>query len=67
MLTHAVESYIAMRRACGFAFESEGTCLRGSRAASLWARLCITIFRALQLLRGAPRKSWLVTMVDRRP
>jgi integrase/recombinase XerD len=29
MLTKAVESYIAMRRACGFAFQSEGTCLQG--------------------------------------
>lgn len=29
MLTKVVESYIAIRRACGFAFESEGTCLRG--------------------------------------
>lgn len=28
MLTTAVESYIAVRRACGFAFQSEGTCLR---------------------------------------
>ncbi len=32
MLTEAVESYIAMRRACGFAFESEGTCLRSFAA-----------------------------------
>ncbi len=29
MLTKAVESYIAMRRACGFAFLSEGACLQG--------------------------------------
>jgi integrase/recombinase XerD len=29
MLSDTVESYIQMRRACGFAFESEGTCLRG--------------------------------------
>lgn len=29
MLTTTVESYIAMRRACGFAFQSEGTCLQG--------------------------------------
>jgi integrase/recombinase XerD len=29
MLTEAVESYIELRRACGFAFKSEGTCLRG--------------------------------------
>jgi len=29
MLTKAVESYIAVRRACGFAFQSEGTCLQG--------------------------------------
>jgi integrase/recombinase XerD len=34
MLTKAVESYIAMRRACGFAFQSEGTCLRGFAAFS---------------------------------
>jgi integrase/recombinase XerD len=34
MLTEAVESYIAMRRACGFAFESEGTCLRSFAAFS---------------------------------
>lgn len=34
MLTNAVESYIAMRRACGFAFQSEGTCLRGFAAFS---------------------------------
>ena len=32
MLTEAVESYIAMRRACGFAFEAEGTCLRSFAA-----------------------------------
>ena len=31
MLTKAVESYIAMRRACGFAFQSEGTCLQRLR------------------------------------
>ena len=34
MLTKAVESYIAMRRACGFAFHSEGTCLQGFAAFS---------------------------------
>ena len=34
MLTEAVESYIALRRACGFAFRSEGTCLRGFAAFS---------------------------------
>jgi integrase/recombinase XerD len=34
MLTEAVESYIAMRRACGFAFEPEGTCLRSFAAFS---------------------------------
>jgi integrase/recombinase XerD len=34
MLTEAVESYIRMRRACGFAFESEGTCLRSFAAFS---------------------------------
>jgi integrase/recombinase XerD len=34
MLTKAVESYIAMRRACGFAFQSEGTCLQGFAAFS---------------------------------
>jgi integrase len=34
MLTEAVESYIAMRRACGFAFKSEGTCLRSFAAFS---------------------------------
>ena len=34
MLTKAVESYIALRRACGFAFRSEGTCLRGFAAFS---------------------------------
>ena len=34
MLTKAVESYIAMRRACGFAFRSEGTCLQGFAAFS---------------------------------
>lgn len=28
MLSEAVESYIRMRRSCGFAFESEGRCLR---------------------------------------
>ncbi len=27
MLIKAVKSYIAMRRACGFAFQSEGACL----------------------------------------
>lgn len=32
MLTEAVESYIAMRRACGFAFEAEGTCLQSFAA-----------------------------------
>jgi hypothetical protein len=34
MLTKAVDSYIAMRRACGFAFQSEGTCLRSFAAFS---------------------------------
>ena len=34
MLISAVESYIAMRRVCGFAFKSEGTCLRGFAAYS---------------------------------
>ncbi len=34
MLTPAVESYIAMRRACGFDFKSEGTCLKGFAAFS---------------------------------
>jgi integrase len=34
MLTKAVESYIEMRRACGFAFQSEGTRLRGFAAFS---------------------------------
>lgn len=34
MLTKSVESYIGMRRACGFAFQSEGTCLRGFAAFS---------------------------------
>jgi site-specific recombinase XerD len=34
MLTKVVESYIAMRRACGFAFQSEGTCLRSFAASS---------------------------------
>jgi integrase/recombinase XerD len=34
MLSNAVESYIAMRRACGFAFQTEGTCLRGFAAYS---------------------------------
>jgi integrase/recombinase XerD len=34
MLTKAVESYIAVRRACGFAFQSEGTCLQGFAAFS---------------------------------
>jgi integrase/recombinase XerD len=34
MLAEAVESYIEMRRACGFAFVSEGTCLRGFGAFS---------------------------------
>jgi integrase len=34
MLTKAVESYIAMRRACGFAFQSEATCLRSFAAFS---------------------------------
>jgi integrase/recombinase XerD len=34
MLTKAVDSYIAMRRVCGFAFQSEGTCLRGFAAYS---------------------------------
>jgi integrase/recombinase XerD len=34
MLTKAVESYIAMRRTCGFAFQSEGTCLQGFAAFS---------------------------------
>jgi integrase len=28
MITNAVDSYIKMRRACGFAFKSEGACLR---------------------------------------
>jgi integrase/recombinase XerD len=32
MLTKAVEAYIAVRRACGFAFQSEGTCLQGFAA-----------------------------------
>lgn len=34
MLTEAVGAYIEMRRACGFAFQSEGTCLRGFAAFS---------------------------------
>lgn len=34
MLTKAVEAYIAVRRACGFAFQSEGTCLQGFAAFS---------------------------------
>jgi integrase/recombinase XerD len=34
MLTKAVDSYIAMRRVCGFAFQSEGTCLRSFAAFS---------------------------------
>ncbi len=34
MLTNAVDSYIEMRRACGFGFKSEGTCLRGFAAFS---------------------------------
>jgi integrase/recombinase XerD len=34
MLTKAVETYIAMRRACGFAFLTEGTYLRGFAAYS---------------------------------
>ena len=34
MLTKAVGSYIAMRRTCGFAFQSEGTCLRSFAAFS---------------------------------
>ena len=34
MLTKAVDSYIAMRRAGGFAFQSEGTCLRSFAAFS---------------------------------
>lgn len=29
MLTNTVDAYIKMRRACGFGFKSEGTCLRG--------------------------------------
>lgn len=32
MMTKAIESYIAMRRTCGFAFRTEGTCLRGFAA-----------------------------------
>jgi hypothetical protein len=32
MLTKAVDTYIAMRRACGFAFQTEGTYLRGFAA-----------------------------------
>jgi integrase/recombinase XerD len=34
MLTKAVDTYIAMRRACGFAFQTEGTYLRGFAAYS---------------------------------
>lgn len=34
MLTKAVDLYIAMRRACGFAFQAEGTCLRSFAAFS---------------------------------
>lgn len=34
MLTTAVKSYISVRRACGFAFRSEGTCLQGFAAFS---------------------------------
>lgn len=34
MLTKAVDTYIAMRRACGFAFQTEGTCLRNFAAYS---------------------------------
>jgi site-specific recombinase XerD len=34
MLAHLIESYIEMRRACGFAFKSEGSCLRSFAAFS---------------------------------
>src|SRR5258708_38438573 len=34
MLAGLIESYIEMRRACGFAFKSEGSCLRSFAAFS---------------------------------
>jgi hypothetical protein len=54
MLTEAVESYIAMRRACGFAFKSEGTCLR-SFAAFPPARYRDSIRSVRACRRSTPR------------
>ena len=34
MLTDTVTSYVEMRRTCGFAFESEGRCLKAFAAFS---------------------------------
>ena len=56
MLTQAVESYMAVRRATGFAFRSEGSLLQSFAAFSDAAG------KALRLLRNGDRVGWIRTV-----